>query len=383
MAYIYKRSKKDPRTSRSKEGQVWWVAYMQNGEQVRRSLGVTDRKMAELMKAEIEQNIERGKAGLPQSIVDVYELFEEFKRAVILKKSANYARRMFQQLKPFLEYLQGKNMMNLARVTVTDVEKFLAGRAPNLSPKSWNDELRLIERFFRFAVDRDYLAKNPAAKIAKVRVAKSSIEIFTPEELGLIFKYAHHNSVAFYKMLLYTGMRDGEARYLQWKDVVLESGNEHIRIRNTAVHLTKTRKDRVVPLCAEAVELLREIRSVRNSDNPFVFPGKMGNGPKGHNRNTWVACLNRIEEATGIRIAKGRYTTGVHLFRHTFATNALASGVDIRTVQDWLGHSTILMTQRYTNLLPNQKQVQIHKLAIEVRPPSDADSDSLPEGGLA
>jgi integrase len=374
MAKIYKRY---PETSskRGKGGGSWWITYTQNGMQVKRSLGVKDKKTAEMIKAEIERNIEMGKVGLPQSYVDVFDLFEEFKRSVLAKKNTPWAKRMFQLLKPFLLFVQEKKQMNLARVIVVDVEDHLSNREKVVSDKTWNEELRVISRFFQFAVDREYLGRNPCRKISYKRVIKHSIEIFTPEELALIFKYAHPTAVPYYKLLLYTGLRDGEARHLQWSEVDLTPEQEHVKVRNTAVHLTKTRKDRVVPLCPEIVEVLARLRSRRDESCPFVFPGRKG-GPMGHNRNTWIACLDRIEKATGKRINKGFHTTGLHLFRHTFATNCLASGIDIRTVQDWLGHSTILMTQRYTNLLPSQKQAQIQKLHVQIGGPPKKIRDS-------
>ena len=378
MAKIYKRTAPNAAAGKRKGGKVWWISYSQNGEQVKRSLGVADKKTAEMLKAEIERNIERGKVGLPQSYVDVHALFEEFKLAVIAKKSPNYATRMFQQLKPFLLYVQKNSLMNIARVTVTDIEDHMKARSKVLSDKSWNDELRVIGRFFKFAVEREHLGRNPVEKIPLHRLTHHSVEIFTPEELDLIFTHAHPNSVALYRVLLYTGVRDGEARHLQWSDVDLSPGQEHIKVCSTHVHLTKNRRDRVVPLCKEAVDTLKELQEKRRDlKNPFVFTGRRG-GHRGHNRNSWVACLKRIEKATGVKIDKGFHLTGLHLFRHTFATNALASGVDIRTVQDWLGHSTILMTQRYTNLLPSQKQEQIHKLSILIGRRKDRNDGERP-----
>jgi len=368
MAKLFKRNTEGSSSGR-KRSKTWWISYTQNGAQIRRSLGVTDRKTAEMVRAEIERNIERGKVGLPQSYVDAYELFEEFKRSVLSKKTAVWEKRLFQQLKPFLLFVQETKQMNLASVSVKDVEEHMSNREKMVSDKTWNEELRIISRFFRFAIDRDYLLRNPCEKIPLKRVIQHSVEIFNAEELALIFKYAYPEAVPYYKMLLYTGMRDGEARHLQWSEVDLTPEQEHVKVRNTVVHLTKTRRDRVVPLCPEIVEVLARLRARRDESYPFVFPGRKG-GPMGHNRNTWIACLDRIEKVTGKRINKGFHTTGLHLFRHTFATNALASGIDIRTVQDWLGHSTILMTQRYTNLLPNQQQVQIHKLNIQIGSPA-------------
>jgi integrase len=371
VAKLFRRNTEGSSSGR-KKGKTWWISYTQNGEHIRRSLGVTDRKVAEMVKAEIERNIERGKVGLPQSYVDVHELFEEFKRAVLSKKTAAWSKRLFQQLKPFLIYVQEKKQMNLARVNVIDVEEHLNAREIGRSDKTWNDEVRAISRFFRFAIDREYLGRNPCDKIHLKRVVQRSAEIFTPEELALIFKYAYPEAVPYYKLLLFTGLRDGEARYLQWNDVDLTPEHEHIKVRNTLVHLTKTRRDRVVPLCKEAIEIMARLRAKRDGSSPFVFPGR-GGAPKGNNRNSWVACLNRIEKATGVRINKGFHLNGLHCFRHTFASNALASGVDVRTVQAWLGHTTINMTMRYTHLIPAVSQAQIHKLQIKIGSPPKSD----------
>lgn len=371
MAHIFKRAS----GKNGKEGKFWWIAYTQNGEQIRRSLGVKDRKTAEMLMAEIEKNIERGKVGLPQSYVDAFELFEEFKRSVLSKKTDVWAKRLFQLLKPFLIYVQEKKQMNVAAVTIKDVEEHLSNRELVISAKSWNEELRVISRFFRFGIDREYLARNPCDKVSFKKVIRLSVEIFTAEELALIFKYAYPEAVPYYKILLYTGMRDGEARHLQWNDVDLTPEQEHIKIRSTRVHMTKTRRDRVVPLCAEAIEIMTRLRAKRDGSSPFVFPGR-GGGPKGNNRNTWVATLKRIEDRAGVKIDKGPHLNGLHCFRHTFASNALASGVDIRTVQEWLGHTTINMTMRYTHVIPSMKQAQIQKLRIQIGAPPKTKRES-------
>jgi len=177
MAKLFKRNTEGSSSGR-KRSKTWWISYTQNGAQIRRSLGVTDRKTAEMVRAEIERNIERGKVGLPQSYVDAYELFEEFKRSVLSKKTAVWEKRLFQQLKPFLLFVQETKQMNLASVSVKDVEEHMSNREKMVSDKTWNEELRIISRFFRFAIDRDYLLRNPCEKIPLKRVIQHSVEIF-------------------------------------------------------------------------------------------------------------------------------------------------------------------------------------------------------------
>ena len=365
MASLFKRLLPDQETGGKKRSKVWWISYQQDGRQAQRSLKVTSQMIAEQMKAEIERNLERGIAGLPQSFVDYYQVYEEFKHAVILLKSPSQAKRMHQQLKPFMLYLQSHDLNNLVRIGTSHLEAHLQERCKTLSPKSWNDELNIISRYFQFAMDREYLTKNPCAKIGRRKAPRQSVEIFTPKELSLIFTHANGDAADYYKMLLYTGMRDGEARHLQWKDVVLAPGGEHIRVRSDKVHLTKNRRDRAVPLCPPAVELFQRLKIRRRGESPFVFPGRNG-GPRSNRRNNWVSCLKRIERKERVKIEKGFHMTGMHCFRHTFATNALASGIDIRVVQQWLGHASILQTQRYTNLLPGQLQAQVQKLNIPI-----------------
>ncbi len=372
MAKIYRREITDPTSGQKKPGKVWWITYMENGRQLKKSLKVTGKKMAELAKADIEKNLERGITGLPQQRISSPKVIAEFYSRVIDKTSSSWSKRLNQLFSPFVRFLKDNGLINLVRVTTQDIEEHLDNRSEVLAAKTWNEELGTIKRFFRFAVGREYLVRNPAANITKRYAEKPPIEILTPDELALIFKYAQKHLIPFYQTLLYTGLRDGEARYLKWQDIDLTSGQEHLKVRSTTTHRTKNRKDRIIPLHSEAIEGFKKLRRQRDESTPYVFTGRNGN-PKGHNRNTWVALLDRIERNEGVRIDKGRHMTGLHLFRHTFATNALASGVDIRTVQEWLGHSSIVQTQRYLNLLPEHKHQQIKKLKIAIGSKRESD----------
>jgi integrase len=365
MATIYRREIVDPVTCEKKPGKFWWISYMENGRQLRRSLKVTSKKMAELAKADVEENLERGTVGLPKQSVDTLKILSEFQTDMIEKTSPSWSLRMKQLFEPFVQFVLANDLTNLVRITTRRIEEHLNGRSDAVGPKTWNEELRIIKRFFRFAVQREYIVRDPAEAIAKRYAEKPSVEILTPKELELIFKYAAKVSLPFYKILLYTGLRDGELRHLQWKDVDLTLDREHVKVRSTPEHRTKNRKDRIVPLSFEAIQVFKDLKEHRKSSSPYVFHNRRGT-PKVHLRNTWIDLLDRIERHEGIRIDKGRHMTGLHLFRHTFATNALASGIDIRTVQEWLGHSSIVQTQRYLNLLPEHKHQQIKKLKIAI-----------------
>ncbi|MBU1708009.1 tyrosine-type recombinase/integrase [bacterium] len=365
MAKIYRREIVDPTTGQKKPGNTWWISYMENGKQQRRSLKVTSKKLAELERSKVETNIERGQTGLPKRNVDLNKVYDEFHSGVIERTSPSWSRRIKELIRLFMQFLNKNGLTNMARITTADIERYLTARSNDISPKTWNEELRIINRFFRFAVARNYIVDNPAAPISKRHVEKPAVEILKPHELELIMKYANEAARPLYQILLYTGMREGEARHLQWQDVDLTPKHEHVIVRSTPVHRTKNRKDRIIPLSPEIVEVFKILWKNRDKKSPYVLPNSEGK-PRFYPLNTWMRLLRRIERDEGVLIAKGFHMNGFHLFRHTFATNALASGVDIRTVQDWLGHSSIVQTQRYLNLLPEHKHQQIKKLKIAI-----------------
>ncbi|MBU0508262.1 site-specific integrase [bacterium] len=365
MATIYKRIETNRQTGEKMESRNWWISFMDGGRQVRRSLGVSQKVLAEIKKAEIEKNIERGLAGLPHQHIDSMAILKEYEANVIDNKSPSWRKRLLQLFRPFVRFVEERKLYNLTKITTNDIDEHLKVRSLHVGAKTRNEELRVIRQFFKFAQDRDYLVRNPASSVERRHAERPPIEILTPQELALIFKYAPVNLARFMRILLFTGLRDGEARHLQWQDIDLTPGKEHIRVRNTPTHRTKTRRDRIVPLSSETIEVLREIRASQQLKTPYVFASRKGE-VKTHMRNVWLDLLERIRKKEGIVIDKGNHLTGLHLFRHTFATNALASGIDIRTVQEWLGHSSIVQTQRYTNLLPSHKQEQIHKLTIQI-----------------
>jgi integrase len=365
MAKIYKRIITHPTTGEQRESPVWWISYMEKGKQHRRSLKVTSKKLAELAKAEVECNLERGRIGLPKQNVDLAGVYQEFNTGVIERTSPSWSRRFRQLIQPFIEFLRENGLTNMARVTTVDIEEYLTARSHDISAKTWNEELRIINRFFRFAVSRNYIVDNPTTAISKRHVEKPAVEILTPDELRLIMKYANRSALPFYQILLFTGMREGEARHLQWQDIDLTPDREHVVVRSTPAHRTKNRRDRIIPLSPDIIEVFKTLWKNRNRSSPYVLPNNEGK-PRFYPHNTWMRLLKRIEKSEGIRIDKGYHMSGFHLFRHTFATNALASGIDIRTVQEWLGHSSIVQTQRYLNLLPEHKHQQIKKLKIAI-----------------
>jgi integrase len=180
--------------------------------------------------------------------------------------------------------------------------------------------------------------------------------IYEPEEIQSMFNHAIGDEAIFLKFMLGSGFRDQEAQHVCWRD--LDFRNSHVRVTAKALwdFRPKNWEERVVPLPSALIDQLRRLKESRNAlPAQLVFPNKRGN-PNSENdtivkRVADRAKLNCGQCVTkhGNKCAEGPYCQHffLHKFRHTFATEHLRHGVDIRTLQTWMGHRDIKSTMVY------------------------------------
>lgn len=141
---------------------------------------------------------------------------------------------------------------------------------------------------------------------------------------------------------LHTGARAGEQVAFEWQDLDLH--NRLVVLRRSCsdgiVGPTKSGKERKVPLTES---LGAALKAIRHAKGPRVFcraDGKLVKLGYLHER-VWGACRR-----AGLRRIRW------HDLRHSFASQLVIAGAPLRQVQEWLGHSTVLMTMRYSHLAP-------------------------------
>jgi integrase/recombinase XerD len=132
--------------------------------------------------------------------------------------------------------------------------------------------------------------------------------------------------------------------YCTWAEVNLNRGVVTVRYKPEFGFSPKAYKGREVPIPDKLVQALKRRKATLDSDaSPLVFP-TAGGRPK---LDFLDAC-----KAISLRAKLNPDEFYLHKFRATFATWALWSGVDLRTVQQWMGHSDLESTLRY--LKPNR-----------------------------
>ncbi len=191
--------------------------------------------------------------------------------------------------------------------------------------------------------------------------------IYEPEELHAMFNAATEDEADLLKFILGSGFRDQEIRYVEYLDLDLRHHLARVTAKARWGFTPKNWEERTVPLPAGLMERLRK-RKERKQARPhdLVF----GN-TKGRPDSEMDMVVKRVAERArlncgqcvtehGNKCAEGPYCMNVflHKFRHTFATNHLRDGVDIRTVQSWLGHRDIKSTMVYLKSIRSKDAAQ-------------------------
>ena len=180
--------------------------------------------------------------------------------------------------------------------------------------------------------------------------------IYEPEEIAAMLQHADLDEAILIKFCLVSGFRDREIRYVTWRDVDFRNSVVRVTAKPIWKFKPKNYEERAVPLPAAMIDKLQQLKTRRNATPAnLVFPNTKGKPNSLHievvKRVAHRAKLNCGQCVTkhGNRCAEGPYCQRfyLHKFRHTFATEHLRHGIDVRTLQSWMGHRDIQSTMVY------------------------------------
>jgi len=246
---------------------------------------------------------------------------------------------MLQKLTSFLG-----SQRQVREIYPSDLEGFKLQRKKKVSGSTVNRELALLKRMFNLAIDWDlYLGSNPVRKVKFFQEINLGFRTLTPAEekqlLGNATPYIRDVSV----FALNSGLRIGEILSLTWEQVDIEKN-----LMNVFAH--KTHKIRSVPVNKESRRVLEYWAMGKR--NEFVF----------YNHETGKPFVD-LDAGLALACRKsGIEGVTWHKLRHTFASRLIASGVDVVTVKELLGHSSIVTTMRYTHTNLDAKRNAVAKL---------------------
>lgn len=260
-------------------------------------------------------------------------------------------------LQQFSSFIQTDD---ITQVSVEILESFIGFLHQTYKPKTAKRKIASIKAFFHYLEYKDIISINPFNKLhIKFRepvILPKTIPLHTVE-FFLKTLYAQHanaatpyqrektlRDTAIIELLFSTGIRISELCSLKASDVNL--------LDNTILIYGKGAKERRLQICNDdVIHILTEYKEC------FIDAIKINN----------YFFVNRSGEPVSdqaVRRMIRKYTTlaGIelhitpHMFRHTFATSLLESDVDIRYIQEMLGHSSINITEIYTHVAMNKQR---------------------------
>jgi integrase len=163
-------------------------------------------------------------------------------------------------------------------------------------------------------------------------------EAYEQDELEKFFAACDEEQRAYFKFFLMTGMREQEVIYTFWDNINLKQGVVTVTAKPGHAFSPKDYEEREIPIPDELVRLLSEWKRKHENGSPFVFPTKNEAA-----KFDFLDICKRIAK----RAKLNPDDFWLHKFRATFATMHLRAGVDLRTVQVWLGHRDLESTMRY------------------------------------
>jgi len=323
-----------------KRGNKYWIDfYDSNRSRVQESSHSSSKRDAEALLALRRSEILRGIYKRPAKIT-----FGELGTRYMEYAKGN--KRSWLRDQQMLKHLAGfcGSERQIGEIVAADIEGYKLHRRKEVSGSTVNRELALLKRMFNLAIDWDlYLGSNPVRKVKFFQEINTGFRVLSKEEEKKFLASATPYIQDIALFALNTGLRIGEILSLKWEGVDLEKGL-------LTVFAEKTHKIRPVPINSEARRVLEFWTLGRK--NEFVFYNHETGKPF-VDLKTGFALACRKAEIEGVTW---------HTLRHTFASRLLDRGVDIVTVQQLLGHSTVIVTMRYTHTNLDSKKAAVAKL---------------------
>ncbi|TES96484.1 hypothetical protein E3J85_01100 [Patescibacteria group bacterium] len=267
-------------------------------------------------------------------------------------------------LRRFVEWGKKNGVTKPEQITLDKIRKYrlFLHRLKNkkgdyLKQNTQNYHVIALRAFLKYLAKRD-IKTLTAEKIELGKSPKRQVEFLDAEEIGRLLETPDTKTEkglrdrAILELLFSTGLRVGELVKLTRDQLNLERGEFAVRGKGDKV--------RVVFLSASTIYWLKEYFKKRRDKSRAVFVAARGEKDITKKaKNLTPRSIQRIVRENALKAGIVKKVTP-HTLRHSFATDLLISGADIRSVQALLGHANITTTQVYTHVTDKQLR-EVHQ----------------------
>ncbi len=324
-----------------KKGKNWYIDYYYKGRRKRKKIGPS-KKLAMQVLNDVQLKIARGEF---LGIFDEKKvLFEDFAQKYLDYSKANKAQSTYQRqdrtcIARLVSFFKNKYIFE---ITPQMIEKYKAMRLEKVAPATVNRELACLKHMYTKAIEWGYVKVNPAKGVKLLKEPPGRLRYLNPDEVERLLNACSNHIRPIVVTALNTGMRKSELLSLRWPQVDLK--NRKITVINA-----KNNESRVIPINQTLYRELSKLSLKAKGD--YVFSDRNGQ-PFKDIKKAFSSAIKRA------RIEDFRF----HDLRHTFGSYLVMQGVDLKTVQQVMGHKEIRMTMRYSHLSPEYVQEAMERL---------------------
>ena len=328
---------------RHQEG-AYYLEWREKGRRIRLSVGKDAQDaVARRQRKEAELNaLNNGVSVLPENgngHRSVAAAISQFLEETELTKKPKTLAAYTTALNYFTESCSKMYLHEIERHDLLKFAGFLRDQKKQ-SPRSVYNKFETVIMFLKANGIRGLVAKND-----RPRYTEEEPEIYEQGELDKLFGACNEEERLWFEFFLMTGMREQEVMHLYWSDINFTASTVRVSHKPDRNWTPKAYKEREIPIPAKLVKKLKAWKAKSDKTCDLVFPTS-GCNPK----LDFLDCLKSCAE----RAKLDKDDFWLHKFRSTFATRCLWGGVDLRTVQQWLGHSDMESTMRYLKPARNQ-----------------------------
>lgn len=265
------------------------------------------------------------------------------------------------------EYFKNKDILYIEQ---KDLEKYINYLSINFSSKTVDRNISSIKHFYDFLQLEKIIKHNPSTLIEHKKQELHLPQFLTEEEIDKLLNKAKQDDsnygVQFYCMLelLYaTGMRVSELVSIENVEKDFNLKDNSYKIKDSIRIIGKGNKERIIPITKTAVDILEKYIKLREKllngvYSKYLFTTKVIFSKNDSKKVKYKKTDNHITRQVfarhlkelAINVGIDQKKISPHVIRHSIATHLLKNGVDIRIIQQILGHSDISTTQIYTHI---------------------------------
>ncbi|MGR3318787.1 MAG: tyrosine-type recombinase/integrase [Candidatus Anammoxibacter sp.] len=328
-----------------------WVVELNDENQKWQSLVFKDVRS----KADAERRLslliadrERGKLSLPsKKVIPTFAVYSEKYLSLAKGEKENtfiQKKRAVKALsKVFGDY-------QLDKITPFMVKKYRVEKQEKegLKPRTINLDVAILKHILNMAIEDNILESNPCAGLKQLKVDQGRDRILSDDEIKLLMDTLQGKDKLMVLTSLLTGMRLGEVINLKWAD---------IDFNNNIISFTQFKTGKLInmPLSTYLKDEMILYKDSNNSERLF------DDRPVNHNLvNSYSYHFSQLFKDLGI------HGFTYHSLRHTFASLQCSTGTDIITTQGLLGHSSVVMTMRYSHSQDKTKKDAIDNITNHI-----------------